>query len=65
MLAKIGGYMTDKKESRSEGNPMSLSSGQLRELLDARLAELAPAVRERVLLLASADAEPETEVSHT
>jgi len=63
MLAKIGGYMMDKKESRSEGNLMSLSSGQLRELLDARLAELAPAVRERVLLLASADAE--TEVSHT
>jgi len=40
----------ERKESRAEISLMSLNTAQLRGLLDARIAKLAPAQRERLRL---------------
>jgi len=45
-LARLGGYLVERKESRSEVNLMSLNTAQLRGLLDAQIAKLTPAQRE-------------------
>ena len=46
-LAKLGGYMVARKESRAEISLMSLDTAQLCNLLNAQIAKLAPAQRER------------------
>jgi hypothetical protein len=65
-LARIGGFMVDKKEFIPEINLRSLSRAELREVLDAEIATLAPAGREWLLLQMPAElvevvAEPTTE----
>jgi hypothetical protein len=55
MLAKLGGYMVDRKESFSEVSLLSLSSEQLNGLLRKSLGRLAPGTPEKILSETTAD----------